>query len=372
MAITFKTYQEVLDSIKASLISYGTGITDFRVGSKIYSIISAFASSISMGWNELAAIRAGFFVTTAFGEDLDNRVSDFGLSRSSGSIATGSVMVIKRNASTPSITIPAGTILTTSDSTLAYEVSATKVITSEYEPVAVSAISEGANYNLDAGVVLFDSNSTFLSTAAFMVGSSLSTAGTASGGITGGADAESDENLRERFPLYLQSLARATETAVRQAVLSVSGVSSAVVKSSDPVPGYMTISVIGSSGSDGQDIQADLRVSLEKALNEWKAAGVGFIIKPVGRKTIDVSVTAYVPNNSTVSPTAWENSIKNSILALNSDLSLGDKITRSQLIKAGNVDGLDNFILVSPTSDVTTETDEIPFLRVVSVRILSA
>lgn len=362
MAVIFKTYEEIINSVVGSLTSLGSGMTDFRPGSRSLAIISSFASALADGWNELAALRASFFVNTSSGEDLDNRVSDFGLSRAQGTRASGVVTAVKRVGAPEVITIPEGTILVTSDSALAYEVSTTKIFTAETELIPVVSILEGSIYNINAGTILFDNNSTYLNTLAFVVGSGTTTSGEFTESISGGTDSETDESLRNRFPLYLQSLSRATEIAVRQAVLAVPGVTAAVIKSNDPVPGYITVAVPNSS--DNAELPTSLYTAIEEALTEWKAVGVGVIIKPVEKLIIDVICNAYISTDSTINPLVWKSSVENAILALNSGFTLGKKLTRSEIIKVGNIDGLDNFELLQPTIDVVPNSDQIITLTV--------
>jgi uncharacterized phage protein gp47/JayE len=371
MAVTFKTYEEIINSVKASLEAFGSGITDFRTGSRIGAIISSFSAALADGWNELAALRASFFVNTAAGDDLDNRVSDFGLSRTQGTRATGVVIVAKKAGAPQIVTIPQGTILLTSDGANAYEVLNTKFVSSETDFIPVAALLEGSELNISGGTVLLDNNSQFVNTLAFIVGSGFDENGSPIGDIGGGTDPESDESLRTRFPLYLQSLARATEIAVRQAVLGVPGVSAAVVKSGEPVPGYITVSIPSSSGNIGDELPVSLYTAVENALEEWKAVGIGVIIKPVERLDISVVCNAYIPTGSTISPVVWETTVKNAILALNPQFTLGKKLRRSELIKVGNIDGLDNFELVQPAADIIPTSDQIISLTV-RVNVLNA
>lgn len=152
-------------------------------GSFAHDMASGVAYSLHELWQEMGALYSVMFFDGLIGEYLDKRAAEYGLARTQGKRATGSITILT-NFDT---TIPAGTYFTSESG---YEYVTTEAVTTENNTATVGIEAEniGAAYNaLNIEVMRLT-----VSVPGVV-------AGRLSGDITGGADEESDEGLRERL-----------------------------------------------------------------------------------------------------------------------------------------------------------------------------
>lgn len=90
MAFTPRTYEQILNDMVAYMQSRTT-ISDYNVGSVIRTILEAAALEDDEQYFQMVQLLDLFSFTTAEGEDLDRRLSDFGLTRRAAVAATSRV-----------------------------------------------------------------------------------------------------------------------------------------------------------------------------------------------------------------------------------------------------------------------------------------
>lgn len=222
MALTTKSFTQLVSDATTAAQGYARQALDMSVGSVLRAIFEATSATVlwlqSLGLQILATTRA----STSSGADLDSWMADFGLSRLAAIPATGLVTFARFTATSEAV-IPVGTTVQTADGTQTYTVMADSTLTYYSAArgayvlpatvpsavVAVQAINAGAQGNAVAGAVSVITTSL----------PGIDTA-TNAAGLSNGADAESDEAFRARFQMYLQSLSKATKGAIGYAVSS--------------------------------------------------------------------------------------------------------------------------------------------------------
>lgn len=355
---TIKAFSDVVNDLKADLLSFGSKFSDLNQGSRIAALVKAVASTIANGWIGIAEMQQIFFVSTAAGADLAARVQDVGMVPNAGSQATGAVLGF---TSLP-YTIPAGTLLSTADGLVLLEVIQTKALTSPFTAIPVIATQVGAVGNLPAGIVLKTTDLS-LPNVIFRVGSlGVDGLGNPTGPLTGGANAETDTQIRNRFPIYLKTLSRATLASVTQAIEAIPGISSFVIQNHIPVPGWITISLTDSTST----ISTSLRAAVDQAMLDFGPAGMGYILQTIRKTDVSVTATAYTRDNS-AAPATLQANIAASLNAFSNTLLLGQNVYVADIYKFGFIDGLENFVVAAPTEDIIATANQL--LGITSINI---
>lgn len=161
---------------------------------------------------------------TSTGADLDTWMADFSFIRLPATFATGSVIMSKATASSIQVVIPVGSIVQSAGAAVQYQ-----IVADTDEPQFNSALDA---YVLAAGQLTVTATVQALTqgTAGNVDHDTLTQFGSTVAGIdsvtnpapiSNGVDAESDEDFRARFVLFLASLAKATRSALLAAALGV-------------------------------------------------------------------------------------------------------------------------------------------------------
>lgn len=164
-------------------------------------------------------------LTSSSGEDVDSFVEDFGMSRAPGAKAAGEVVLTRFVTAVSQILIPVGSIVQTSSvPPVQYQIVG-DTTNSDFDQAQNAYILKSGNVQISALVECLQVG---------IVGNALSgqinKIGSAMPGIDSvtnidafdtGQDEETDDQLKERFSLYIQSLGKATKVAVESAVSNV-------------------------------------------------------------------------------------------------------------------------------------------------------
>lgn len=207
MAYVPKSANDVLRDLRGMILGR-TNLNDIFAGSVMNTLLSAFAQEIASSERRLYGLREAFYLRNASGQDLDERVGELpavGIDRIESTNASGAVLTLKRISSLNSLTIPAGSTVK-SDDGAQYRTTQSAVITAgnlTVENVHIVAVVAGTQGN---------ALSNEINTIVSMPSDIVEVFNTQP--ITNGTDRESDEDLRERALLYLQSLTRCTRSAL--------------------------------------------------------------------------------------------------------------------------------------------------------------
>lgn len=207
MAYAPKSANDVLRDLRGMVLGR-TDLNDIFAGSVLNTLLSAFAQEIASSERRLYSLREAFYMRNASGQDLDERVNELpavGISRIDSTNASGAVLTIVRASSLNSLTIPAGSVVK-NDAGAQYRTTQDAVITAgnlSVNNVHIVAVVAGTQGN-----ALINEINTIVS----MPSDVIEVYNTQP--VTNGTDRESDEELRERALLYLQSLTRCTRSAL--------------------------------------------------------------------------------------------------------------------------------------------------------------
>lgn len=352
MATPAPSAQELYDIAKAELVSRRP---DLQVLPGDISDMLLWA--IAAGADRVVGFTAERFRATyvdgARGEDLTTLASDhFGLERFEAVQAVGSVTFSRSNGpSAPAGTISLGTVVATTKDINGVEVRFTTDADQAWllgengsKSVGVTAEIGGKSGNVAAAKInriitsLFD---TFTVTNAALT--------------AGGAEAESDQELRERIRGFNQSLRRGTLDALEFGAKQVQTVHTA--SASQDATGLVTVYVSDEDGNSNADMVADAAAELVN----WIAAGITVqVLGAVVYTLTPITITLQV--RSHVDVAAITSQVKNAIVARIGKLRIGETATRSAIQQAAmNVD-IDNIIgvsVIAPAADVVPTANQV-------------
>ncbi|MHB1702420.1 MAG: baseplate J/gp47 family protein [Acidobacteriaceae bacterium] len=216
-------FQTMMASVQAN----NSSLTDFNIGSVLYTILYAIAVAVDMLNAAIYNVQQQAYLSSAIGSNLDLKAADYGITRKPAVAAIGPMNMIKNIAANTNIDIPAGSLITTvpqpGQTTVQWETTAdaTFLSGSTSAVVQVQCTTPGSIGNIPAGTQLL-----IASAVPGIDGVTITTA------LTNGIDQESDASLRQRALNSFKGLAIGTYPWYQQQALSVSGVASASVVNS--------------------------------------------------------------------------------------------------------------------------------------------
>ena len=282
----YKQFTDLVKAMLTYLAAAGADLTDFNPGSVLRTLLEAVCAAIEECYLYLAVQARMFFVATSEGAWLDKRVQDFGMTRKTGDVATGTIYVGRDSPAPFAILIPAGTLFelsgkaqykTLADATLPE--GATQV------EVAVTATAIGAAANLAANTVL-------------------SQVGTAVAGVqwgkvkalSGGDDAETDDALKARFLDRMRNPGTSgNQSDYRQWAMAIDGVTAAQVLPLWNGPGTVKVVLLG---ADKQPPTADVVAAVQNAIAPTsggeRKAPIGATVTVVAAEAVPINIAATI------------------------------------------------------------------------------
>lgn len=187
---------------------------------------NAFAAGSSAVGDEVIGqvtrLQAALFLDSATGSDLDRLVFDrYGLLRKPAGAAVGSAQFSTPTPSATTFTIPAGTLLSTSDG-IQYITTSSEIFpigTTGPLTAAVRSVLAGSNQGAKVG--------TITSITSQLSGAPTNLTVTNVFATAGATDAETDPSLRDRARAFFTTARRGTLAALQAAALGVTGVQTA-------------------------------------------------------------------------------------------------------------------------------------------------
>lgn len=223
-------------------------------------------------------IKRQIFASTATGEYLDRHAAERGLSRKAATCASGRVYFFAQQMDHDDILIPAGTEVCSPSDRLRFTTIGDSVIEAgdECVSVRVAAAAPGAAGNARVGAV------TVLVTPVIGVGRVSNT-----NPFSGGADAESDDELRARVIDSYVNISNGANAAYYKGIaLSVDGVYSASVVGRGRGNGTVDVYISGR----GTQASAAVKQRVQALLNEGRELNVDVL----ARDPSAVEVTLYI------------------------------------------------------------------------------
>ena len=199
---------------------------------------------------------------------------------------------------------------------------------------------------------------------------------------SGGTDAETDDDLRARVPLYLSSLSKGTKAAIKAAALSVDGVQSASVVEFDPPNGFVTVFIDDGTGGATSDMIRRVKDDLDGTVNGVeatsatgvRAAGISVVVTSPTVKNMTITLLIYVEQG--FDPDIVSSNIEVEVSQWLTGFGTGQDVYRAEVIDTVmNVAGVLNIdlsqLLINGTSsgDVAVGSSEVA--RLFSITIVT-
>ena len=249
------TYDEILSRMTAAYSGY-SGFTP-AAESDIMIRLRVLAAEIYQEQARAEFIRRQIFPSTAVGEYLDRHAAQRGITRKEAVRAAGTVRFYPEQESHGSITIPAGTQVCTGTGMKRFTTDSDAVLSSSASSVqaAVTAAEPGADYNALSGAV------NVIVTPVLGIGSVSNTSA-----FTGGADAESDDELRARvIDSYANITNGANAAYYKRIASSVDGVYSTSVVSRGRGNGTVDVYISARGAAVSSAIKSRVQALLDES-----------------------------------------------------------------------------------------------------------
>lgn len=211
--MTARTVSEILASIKASTIAENPNLSDWSLNSMNRKTTIPICMEIQKLETKIETVGDAQNINTATGADLDDLVKDRGLTRLAGTKASGLVNFTRTSAATADVTIPEGTEVSAKDTDgegPVYFVTiegATIPTGSTSIGVTVEASAAGNRGNVRAAAI--DTIEGGAPGVDYVINPLA---------MTGGADEESDDDLRDRYIATATDYGRATVPTMKERI----------------------------------------------------------------------------------------------------------------------------------------------------------
>jgi uncharacterized phage protein gp47/JayE len=316
--------------------------------SNLNVLAKAHAAAVHALYGYLGWMAEQVLVDTAETVFLERHAAIWGVLRVPAAFAAGPVAV----TGTTGAVVPAGAILQRGDGDR-YTVTADATLVAGAAFVQVAALNAGASGNAGVGTQV-----SFVEPVPGVLG----TAAVATGGLTQGADRETDEALRGRVLARIQQPPMGGAAADYVAwALQVPGVTRAWVYPLESGPGTVAVRFV-------RDNDASFIPDVAEV------AAVQAYINTVRPVTAQVTVSAPVaaPLNLTIALTPDTTAVRNAVQAelvdlLRREARPGGTVLISRIREAISVSaGETNHVLSAPTADVTHTASQMPTLGVIT------
>lgn len=295
--LILKGHADLVRMQAAAIQGRARKLIDFSVGSTLRAVVES-NSGVAL-WLQGMALRilTATRAATSSGEDLDTWVGDFGVIRL-GARSSAGLVTFSRYTGGVQAVVPIGATVQSADGSVDFAVvlDATNpsynaglggyVMPANVLSVAVpvAAIRGGFEGNVDAGsVTVMTSQITYVDEVVN------------GAPISGGADFETDAELRARFVRFINSLSRGTNAAIIYAITSLqAGAQATIIENiapdNTPTPGMLTITVDDGSAAPPASFVTN---AIAKA-NEYRAGGIRIGVFPPEIVYVDVALTITV------------------------------------------------------------------------------
>lgn len=357
MVLEFKSEEKLTSDMVASW-SAGLKIKpSLRSGSAVLGFFQSVATQLAYNQMLIEAINAFARASTAVGADLDLWMADFGFLRLASEKATGTVTLTLLSAQESAILVPVGLQFSTLDGSQFFEIIADtnkSAWSTEQQSylipssvlsidVTVRALLPGALGNVQPGKI-----------NQIVTGSESIDRVTNAQILSGGREAETDEEFRKRFVLWINSRSKATRDAILEAALGVKAglnvkLAENVDQNGNARPGFFTVVIDDGSG----DPPSGLIELVRAAIAEVVGFTIQFVV--VGPTPIDSNVSMVI--NFKVD--AIENEVLAAVIKALYDyvnaLPIGETLYLSQLVAVAQ--GVTGVLSVEPNSTVIDDEE---------------
>lgn len=348
------TLSEIVDRIRtdiANALNLGTSVLR---RSNIGVVSKAYGGAVHMLHGHLDYLSKQILIDTASTEYLERHASVWGLSRKAATFAEGDITFTGTDGSV----IPAGTIVQRADG-VQFETLDEATIVSSSATATVRSLTLGVDGNTDAGVSLVLSST---------ISGVVATATVGVDGISGGVEAESDDDLRDRLLSRIQDPPRGGAlTDYEQWATSVEGVTRAFIFPLYTGPGTVAVFVVDDSNISDPIPGTTVVEAVQAYIDE--------------RRPVTATVTVYAPVAAPMNPTIQISPNTATVRAAIEDElrslfqregAVGGTILRSHISEAiSNASGETDHAIVSPAGNFSVPNGSFPVLGTVTFEDLT-
>jgi uncharacterized phage protein gp47/JayE len=325
-----KKFEEIYTNMVQKSQEKVPTLTDFQVGSVIRTMYESFAYEIGILYEQLNQVYLSAFIDSAEGSQLEMLVALLGIQRGLPDFAEGTV-TFQRDLGTDIIEIPVGTLVTTEDSEKspkkAYTTIESKIFPANLKTVEVKiqAVERGEEQVTKEETI---------NIMPLPIPSIKSVINKSPIQFTG-KKTETDEELRQRAKIALISSGKASNIALKNALLSQPSVREVKLierfNDSDKKYGLVDLFV------DGVDFSNETKVqSLKSQIDKVRAAGVFVRLQSAIIVTIDAVFKIEINPSIKISEMerkTIEKSVEESIINYISQTKMGQPLLFSQLTR---------------------------------------
>jgi uncharacterized phage protein gp47/JayE len=178
--------------------------------------------------------------------------------------------------------------------------------------------------------------------------------------LTGGTDAETDDQRKKRFNEFISGIARGTKAAIQFGAKQVPNVVSAVCIDNEDdgtiLPGYATVYVADASGNADSTTLANVVTQTDL----WRPAGL--VLTVAAPTQVPVAITATIKLAAGFDPTLTKAAITTNITNFITALKMGDPLYMAKLIQTmidTSPTSILNVTLAAPVADTTVTPSQI-------------
>lgn len=270
-------------------LSSSTALSDFTPGSNVRTMLEVVVIFIEYLQFLVEGAFRSFYIDTATGDDLENRVADFNMTRREAQASRGIETFISSTPAAATFIISAGTQVSTQPDVFGDTIS----FTVDNDITFVSGALTATGY-ITCGILGIDGN----------IGSGLITniPTTISGvdsvinyeAFVDGSTQETEDQLRKRVPVHLNGLQRANEDGIKSQILAIEGITLVRLEENNPSAGYVTIYVSNESGT----LSTDQLDAVTTAAEDSAAFGIEVSIITPTVQYITISLDAEIDTDN--------------------------------------------------------------------------
>lgn len=354
--INSKSFQQLVSDQAAATQAEAKRTLDYGRGSILLMLARSFASIGLWMQAQIFKVLSATRLTTSVKEDVDSFVEDFGMPRIREVFATGEVRFGRYSIGYTAF-IPVKAMVRTGDAQLTFLVAANdthpmwdgdrqgyvlpSAVMSTLLPVIASTAGPGSN--VDPGTISLLSSP--------IVGIDYVINETS---MSGGVEAERDDQVKKRFPLYIGSLSKGTDEAIGYAVSQVkSGLAFTAIEGSDAEPYGVDFVVVINDGSGAPN--ASLISQVSDAVSQTRALGVSWAV--IWSSTRLANVSMAISTEYTRDKPAAVAAVQTALKEYIDGLGMGERLPYTRLAEiayraSSKVTNVTGVVLNGGTSDL--------------------
>jgi hypothetical protein len=331
MQLPVLTFSGLIAQMAAGLQGGTVALIDLTIGSVLRALLEASASvALWLQWlvlQVLSTTRAA----TSVGPDLDSWMADYALNRLAGTPASGAISFARYTVGLATI-IPIGCVVLTSDGTQSFLVLEDGSNPAWNGAGGYTLAAQQSSVSVPAQCSTFGTAGNVQASTIGLLASPIPGVDSVSNALAfaGGTAAESDQDFRSRFQLYINSRSLSTVVAVLNAVVTVQqGLRTVVVENVDPqlnsVPGSFLVIADNGTGMPG----GLLLQSIQAAVNAVRPIGSSFAVQ--GPAIVTASVAVVLETSNALTHAAVAASVQLAVIAWIGTLPIAGTLAISRI-----------------------------------------